>query len=158
LTETHHNDKVVVVIPDLDADGVLPPGIHEASSWDEVTARFGWTAYRQDLLAGLADVLADLRVAGCELVYLDGSFITDKEVPGDYDLCWEMDGVDMQKLNPVLLDVMPPRAAQQARYRGDILPNVREGTSGAPFVEFFQNNKVTGGAKGIVAIRIEELT
>lgn len=68
LTESHNNDKVVVVIPDFDADGVLPPGIHEASSWDEITARFGWTAYRQDLLAGLADVLTDLRVAGCKLV------------------------------------------------------------------------------------------
>lgn len=146
----------MVVLPDLDADGALPPGIH-AASWDEIVERFGWTAHRADLLAGLADLLAVLRTAGCRRAYLDGSFVTDKEVPDDYDLCWEMDGVDINKLDPVVLDVAPPRAAQQARYRGDILPNVIEGSSGAPFVDFFQQNKVTGGSKGIVAINLEEM-
>lgn len=146
----------MVVLPDFDADGALPLGIHVAS-WDEIVERFGWTDHRRDLLAGLADVLAALRVAGCRLAYLDGSFVTDKEVPDDYDLCWEMDGVDLHKLDPTVQDVAPPRAAQQARYRGDILPNVLEGASGAPFVDFFQRNKVTGGFKGIVAINIEEV-
>lgn len=144
------------MLPDFDADGALPLGIHVAS-WDEIVERFGWTDHRMDLLAGLADVLAALRVAGCRLAYLDGSFVTDKEVPGDYDLCWEMNGVDLQKLDPIVQDVAPPRAAQQARYRGDILPNVLEGSSRAPFLDFFQRNKVTGGSKGIVAINIEEV-
>jgi len=156
LTGAHHNDNVVVVLPDFDGDGALPLGIHVAS-WDEIVERFGWTAHRMDLLAGLSDVLAALSSAGCRLAYLDGSFVTDKEVPGDYDLCWEMDGVDMHKLDPIVLDVAPPRAAQQARYRGDILPNVLEGSSGAPFVDFFRQNKITGGSKGIVAINIEEV-
>jgi uncharacterized protein DUF6932 len=146
----------VAVLPDFDGNGALPLGIHTAS-WEEIVARFGWTSHRMDLLAGLADVLAALGSAGCRLAYLDGSFVTDKEVPGDYDLCWEMDGVDLYKLDPIVQDVAPPRAAQQARFRGDILPNVREGNSGAPFVEFFQRNKVTGGSKGIVAINIEEV-
>jgi hypothetical protein len=144
------------VLPNFDADGALPQGIYVAS-WDEIVERFGWTDHRMDLLAGLADVLVALRVAGCRLAYLDGSFVTDKEVPGDYDLCWEMDGVDLHKLDPIVQDVASPRAAQQARYRGDILPNVREGSSGAPFVDFFQRNKVTGGSKGIVAINIKEV-
>jgi len=157
LTFPHHNDNVVVMLPDFDSSGALPQGIHDAS-WDEIVARFGWTEYRRELLAGLRDVLGDLQLAGCRRAYLDGSFITDREVPGDYDLCWEMDGVSMKKLHPVLHDVDPPRAAQQARYRGDILPNVVEGQTGAPFVDFFQRNKVTGGVKGIVAINIEELT
>lgn len=156
MTKVHHNDNVVAVLPDFDADGALPLGIHVAS-WDEIVERFGWSDHRMDLLAGLADLLANLRAAGCRLVYLDGSFVTDKEVPGDYDLCWEMDGADLRKVDPIVLDVAPPRAAQQARYRGDILPNVHEGSTGAPFVDFFQRNKVTGGSKGIVAINIEEV-
>jgi hypothetical protein len=120
-------------------------------------AAFGGTTHRAELLAGLVDVLRDLQRAGCRTAYLDGSFVTDKDVPGDYDLCWEMDAVDLNKLHPVILDVDWPRAAQKARYRGDILPNVTEGASGAPFVDFFQQNKVTGGVKGIVHINLEEL-
>lgn len=145
-----------MTLPDLDGDGALPEGIHVAT-WTEVVERFGGTTHRAELLAGLLDVLRDLQQAGCRRIYLDGSFVTDKEPPGDYDLCWELDQVDLSKLPPVILDVDFPRAAQKARYRGDILPNVVEGTSGAPFVEFFQNNKITGGKKGIVAIDLEEL-
>jgi len=144
-----------MALPDLDDDGVLPPGVHVAS-WDEVVERFGGTAHRAELLAGLLAVLRDLQQAGCRRIYLNGSFVTDKEPPGDYDLCWELDQVDFTKLPPLVLDVDFPRAAQKARYRGDILPNVVEGSSGAPFVEFFQRNKVTGGVKGIVAINLEE--
>jgi hypothetical protein len=155
-TVTPQRYRCGVSLPDLDADGALPPGIHTAT-WDEVLACFGGTTHREELLAGLLDVLRDLQRAGCRLAYLDGSFVTDKEVPGDYDLCWDMDSVDLNKLHPVILDVDAPRAAQKARYRGDILPNVVEGSSGAPFVEFFQRNKVTGGVKGIVAINLEEL-
>ena len=145
-----------MTLPDLGTDGVLPPGIHVAT-WDEITAAFGRTVHRAELLAGLLDVLRDLKRAGCHTAYLDGSFVTDKGVPGDYDLCWEMDTVDLNKLHPVILDVLPPRAAQKARYRGDILPNVTEAASGAPFLDFFQNNRVSGGVKGIVAINLEEL-
>jgi hypothetical protein len=146
----------VVVLPALGDDGGLPEGIHVAS-WDEIVGLFGKTDHRRDLLAGLADLLVNLRDAGCRLAYLDGSFVTDKEVPNDYDLCWEMDAVDLTKLDSIVLDVAPPRAAQHARYRGDILPNVVEANSGAPFVDFFQQNKITGGIKGIVAIRVEEV-
>jgi hypothetical protein len=145
-----------VALPDLDDDGVLPPGIHVAS-WEEVVEKFGGTAYRAELLAGLLEVLRHLRQAGCRRIYLDGSFVTAKEHPADYDLCWDLDHVDLAKLPPVVLDVSFPRVAQKARYHGDILPNVIERSSGAPFVEFFQRNKVTGGMKGIVAIDLEEL-
>jgi hypothetical protein len=146
----------VVVLPDLDADGALPPGIHPAA-WAEVVALFGQTVHRRELLDGLSDALDDLEAAGCGLVYLDGSIVTDKDVPGDFDLCWETAGVDLRKLDPVFFDLAPPRAAQQARYRGDILPNVRESNSGMPFVDFFQNNKTTGKRKGIVSIKVDEV-
>jgi hypothetical protein len=147
----------VVVLPQLNGDGVLPRGIHEAK-WDDIVARFGGTVHRRELLSGLWAALHDLRAAGCGRAYLDGSFVTDRDIPNDYDLCWDMAGVDFASLNPVLLDVRPPRAAQQARYRGDILPNIVETSSGAPFVDFFQTNKLTGGTKGIVAINLKELT
>ncbi len=145
----------MVVVPDFDADGALPPGIHEAT-WAEIVDRFGGSVHRDEQLAGLNRALRELKAADCRRAFLDGSFVTDKEVPNDYDLCWDMDGVSLAKLDPVFHDVLPPRAAQQAKYRGDLLPNVTEANSGQPFVDFFQQNKVTGNAKGIVAINLEE--
>ena len=37
------------------------------------------------------------------MVYVDGSFVTEKETPGDFDACWEMDGIDPIKLDPIFL-------------------------------------------------------
>lgn len=96
--------------------------------------------------------LLELARAGCRAAYVDGSFVTGKAIPGDYDLCWEIDHVDLQLLDPIFRDIAPPRAAQKAKYLGDLLPNVVERGSGMLFVDFFQNNLNSGGKKGIAAL------
>ena len=90
------------MIPQFDADGLLPPGIHQAT-WDEVAGTFGNTPWRRRLLDGLEMAIDDLRQAGCRTVYIDGSFVTDKEVPNDFDACWDEEGVAPELLDPVLL-------------------------------------------------------
>ena len=90
------------------------------------------------------------------MVYIDGSFITDKEVPGDYDLCWSIDSVVPEKLNPLLLDFSPDgRTKMKDHYKGDLFPaEVPEGVSGKTFLDFFQKDKNTGEPKGIVSLEI----
>src|SRR5262245_25178541 len=97
----------------------LRPGIHEAT-WDELVARFGHTARRRRLLAGLRRAIDDLRQAGCRRVYIDGSIVTRKRAPGDFDGCWDADGVDPDRLDPVLLDFTDIRAAQKAKFGGEL--------------------------------------
>ncbi|MYC08219.1 MAG: helix-turn-helix domain-containing protein [Chloroflexi bacterium] len=62
--------------------------------------------------------LENLRDAGCQTAYIDGSFGTDKEHPNDYDACWEEAGVDPYLLDPVLLTFDLGRATQKAKYLG----------------------------------------
>ena len=45
--------------------------------------------------------MRDLRAAGCKRAYIDGSFITTKEHPGDFDACWDLDGVDFDVIDEV---------------------------------------------------------
>jgi hypothetical protein len=52
-----------------------------------------------------------------------------------------------------LLDVSDGRAAQKARFGGELFPNVVEAESGLEFAEFFRNERDTG-RKGIVVLRI----
>jgi hypothetical protein len=143
------------MIPEFEG-GVLPPGVHQAS-WQEVEERLGWNPTRQTLLLGLKALLEELARAGCSRVWLDGSFVTDKLHPGDFDLVWDPNGVDLGELDQVLQDLDPPREAQKRRYGGDILPNVVEEGSGMPFLEFFQQDSVTGQVRGIVELRLEDL-
>lgn len=98
-----HNDKVVLMVPALQPDGNLPAGIHWAE-WAEFEARFGQTAYRRSILAGLRQGIEQLKAAGCEAVYVDGSFVTAKPQPGDFDACWDVTNVNPSVLDPVFLD------------------------------------------------------
>ncbi|MCX7782613.1 MAG: hypothetical protein N2318_03095 [Meiothermus sp.] len=143
------------MLPKFNEDGDLPPGLHSAT-WQEVRATFGWNQRRSDLLDGLEAALKVLKQAGCKWAYLNGSFVTAKEEPGDFDVCWEPDGVDYDKLDPVLLDFSNKRSAQKAKYGGELFPATADATGdGTPFIEFFQSAR-GGGRKGIVAINLKE--
>ena len=78
--------------------GRLPPGEHVAD-WNEVVERFGWNERRRRLIDGLADAVVALAQAGCTRVWLNGSFVTTKDEPGDFDACWDQAGVDYDLLD-----------------------------------------------------------
>jgi hypothetical protein len=145
------------VIPPFDKRGNLPPGIHEAD-WDELETRFNGTARRVELLAGLREALVALRDAGCRTAYIDGSFVTAREEPDDFDGCWDAMGVDASLLDPVLLDFAHPRTAQKERFGGELFPAAApaDPKSGALFLDFFQRDR-DGERKGIVRIDLEGL-
>ena len=121
--------------------------------WDEVAATFDNTPWLRRLLDRLEIAIDSLRQAGCRTVYIDGSFVTSKEVLNDCDACWEEDGVAPELLDPVLPQFDAGRAAQKARYLGELSPASLGATvEGMSFLEFFQTDRETGGSKGIVAV------
>lgn len=132
------------------ATGYLPPGIH-AAVWDEIVARYGYSAHRLSLLAGLKDGLDALRIAGCRRAYLDGSFVTAKTAPGDFDVCWEMAGVQVALLAPALRTFDSLRAAQKTDFKGEFLPAEAFADAYTLFIDFFQRAK-DGTKKGIIAV------
>lgn len=145
------------MIPAFDAGGNLPPGIHPAT-WTEIVDRYDTNSRRRALLDGLLAALRSLRDAGCRVAYIDGSFVTTKDLPRDFDACWEVAGVDADLLDPVLLDFRAGRAAQKLRFRGELFPaDARAARDGASFLAYFQTNRKSGAPKGIVAIDLSDL-
>jgi hypothetical protein len=125
------------LIPEFDSKGLLPKGVHRAN-WQETVNRF--------------DLLRD---AGCRRVYLDGSFVTDREFPNDIDVCWDIDGVNPMSLNSVFFEFENERAAQKARFGAEFFP------AQAPqrlktFLDFFQIDKQTGEPKGIIELLLDD--
>lgn len=132
----------------------LPPGIHRAT-WLECEQRFVWTKRRIELFDGLVEGCALLAHAGCKLVYLDGSFATDKPEPGDFDVCWDARGVNAALLDPVFLDFSNEREAQKLRFGGEFFPTHFAATPGGiTYLEFFQRVKYTTIPKGIVELEL----
>ena len=139
------------MIPQRDSStGHLPPGVYHAE-WYEVAGSFGGNTHRARLTDGLLAACRNLAGAGCGELLLDGSFVTAKVLPGDYDGAWEPSGVDPNRLDPVLLDFTNRRAAMKAKYLGDLFPASFQAAPGVVYRDFFKTDR-NGVEKGVVMI------
>lgn len=135
--------------------GYLPVGVHHAP-WSEVAPRFTANGHRKRLLGGLLAALQNLARAGCRSVLLDGSFVSRKELPEDYDGAWDTLGVDPYRLDPVLLDFSNGRAAMKSKYLGELFPATAAAAPGVLYRDFFLKDR-NGVPKGVVNIDLGSL-
>jgi hypothetical protein len=144
------------LIPEFEDNGLLPPGIHW-STIDEVKSRLCFSQRRIELVEGLERALASLKSSGCETVYIDGSFSTNKTNPGDIDVCWDTKNVDVYnllKIEPVFFDLSRGRAAQKAKFGCEFFAaNSIAKTPNTCFLDFFQEDR-NGMPKGIIGLKI----
>jgi hypothetical protein len=141
-------------LPDA-STGYLRQGVHK-TTWDEVGPRFGRNSHRSRLIAGLLAALQNLAGAGCRIILLDGSFVTEKELPEDYDGAWDIGGVDPALLDPVLLDFRNGRAAMKSKYLGELFPATAVAAPGVLYRDFFMKDR-NGVPKGVVEIHLGSL-
>lgn len=133
---------------------VLPEGIH-ISDFAAVGAVFASNPPRKSLFGGLLAASQNLLGAGCQRIYLDGSFVTGKPIPGDYDVCWDPRGVNRKLLDPAFLVFDHQRKVQKEKFKGEFFPSsARADNVGRTFLDFFQIEKSTGCKKGIVQIEL----
>ena len=146
------------MIPEFDENGNLPPGVHWAE-WEEFVDRFGTTPRRLRMIDGLKMAMEQLKSAGCPTIFIDGSFVTNKQNHGDFDVCWEDNGVDINYLKsiaPTLYNFALRRAEQKSKYKGEIFPsNYPANDTGTAYIEFFQFDTRTNTLKGIIAIDLQ---
>ena len=135
--------------------GYLPPGVHSAG-WGDVDSCFRGNGHRARLMNGLLAACHNLAGTGCRELLLDGSFVTAKTMPGDYDGAWETDGVDIDRLDPVFLNSANGFAAVRAKYLGDLFPASGVAEPGVPFRDFFQTDR-DGVEKGVVLVNLGSL-
>jgi hypothetical protein len=145
-----------VAIPDyIEPTGYLPPGRHQAT-WDELTNRFTWNPHRQALTAMLLEALQMLRNAGCRTVWVNGSYTTDKDQPGDVDVLYDAWGVRPRNLHPLFRDESKAtRADRRKIFGGDYRPIYDNEIDGALLL-FFQTDR-SDIPKGIIELALTTL-
>ena len=143
------------MIPEFDENGNLPPGVHFCDDWEEFKERFGYTPKRTQMILSMEDAIASLKAAGCRTFYINGSFVTSETKPNDFDACWDPDAVDidyLKKNSPTLLNFANKRAAQKAKYKGELFRSDQPlDDQGKTSFDFFQGDR-RHNRKGIVAI------
>ena len=98
--------------------------------------------------------MKQLKAAGCRTIYINGSFVTNKTYPNDFDACYDRDDIDFDylRINSPRLFNYSDRAAQKSMYRGEIfLSEQPVGNYHETSIEFFQRDR-NKNKKGIVAI------
>ena len=147
------------MIPQFTDEGLLPPGVHE-TDLEGLKEKMGWSRKRRELLERLEEALELMASCGVVRVYLDGSFVTDKDRPKDidgcYDLAEEVSADDLGRLAPIFPPNLSNRAENKRRFGVDFFPAAAtELGSGQPFLEFFQTDR-EGRERGVLSVELRE--
>ncbi len=131
-------------IPDLDARGLLPPGLY-ACSLEELRARFGvfaGTDRRVRLFERLAAYVVEARSTGLvRALVVDGSFITAKPEPGDVDLVVVLlEGIEGLELKPFAYNALSRKRVAK-RYAFDAVVAPDGSTAYREYLAFFAQVK-----------------
>jgi hypothetical protein len=124
-------------------------------AWGPFVAKFGWSSRRRFLLGGMRRALLNLRSAGCAAAVIDGSFVSAKDEPADYDMAFDPAGMNGALIDPVLRRHDDFRKAMKAKYFGDVFPwgAVACPTTRAVYRDFFQRDR-SGVAKGVILLDV----
>ena len=138
-----------VVKMNFNNDGILDPGKHKMT-WKEFYGFFSFSERRKELLEGLGKVVNILREIGVTRIYIDGSFVTNKLEPDDWDACFESSV-------PVSNNLKYPfknGKAQKKLYKGHVFDAQWEADEfGTKYLEYFQQMKENSAIKkGIVEL------
>lgn len=152
------------MISSFDAEGDLPPGIHQAT-WAEFKncfCRFARSSRRLRLCQKIEQLVVAARASSIvERLIFGGSFVTATEEPNDFDVVVIFHAaVDVTVLRPYQLDLVDGARARR-RFKGDVFP-ARSGTpqvehsrdGAAKLLAFFQHTRL-GKAIGVVEVLLE---
>jgi hypothetical protein len=117
-------------------------------------SRFAYNSQRRFICGGLGVATDLLRRSGCKAIYLNGSFVTSKDEPGDFDACWDTAGVNEAQLHPIFLEFDNECEAQKLKFWGEFFPVNFAIEGGTSLLEIFQKEKFTGKPKGLLAINL----
>jgi hypothetical protein len=130
----------LMAIPMLNDFGLLPEGIHDCAA-PEVVASFCANAAREAVWQGFQGFL---RWAGTKpgpvAIYMDGSFVTDKEIPGDIDVAVDITGCSLPDQNEWIVAFHREHDRVKREFRTDFYPYI--GEQGHNFRAFFQYVRV----------------
>jgi hypothetical protein len=142
------------MVPNFNSDGLLPEGIYDCTL-EEFEKRFTNYFDRRKLYEkGIIPLMADLRAIACKSLYLDGSYVTNKIIPNDFDACWDNRGLNLAEVKQKFPFLWNPIFSKK-KYGGDVFPAfIKETRSGILFIDFFQTHKMTGLKKGIIKLNL----
>jgi len=144
------------LIPNFLPNGFLPEGIHEAT-FAEVQQKLGFSRKREQLLNKMKYLIEICQLMGCDVIYLDGSFVSAKIAPNDYDACWDCTKNKKQVMSKVCESYLNADSeTQKDFFGGEIYPAFAKAplNEDISILTYFQRVQFCNEHKGIIKIRL----
>lgn len=121
----------------------------------ELEKHFGYNPKRKKLTQNLFSVAETLADFGCNEMYVDGSFATKKEIPGDIDVCFDVTHADLNLLYKQYPDFFTSEGRRKVLDSlGVHLFFVSD--ANREIIEYFKQDK-NDNPKGIIKISLKKL-
>lgn len=135
-----------MAIPAFGQHGLLPAGVHSCTL-DEIDAMLCWNAHRQKMWQA-ARAFIEVTLVAVDLsnpILIDGSFVRDKAMPADIDVCVNMDN----EPQPVLAELMRMRLLDGGKIKEQygIDFNVRHSSLPYDLASYFQYAGIKAAAE-----------
>jgi pimeloyl-ACP methyl ester carboxylesterase len=135
-------------IPEFTALGLLPPGLHEATI-TELNERFGFSDQRRRAIDSIRNLYALMSYSKATGILLGGSFLTNREFPGDIDIVviFKRDAdIPAESLSLDTADAMPIDLFFGSTDRPDVI---------GMFVSMFSRTRI-GESAGLLLLTIKQ--
>lgn len=144
----------IVMIANFNTEGYLPEGIHECTL-QELEERFTFNLKRKKLFEGLSRLIHKLGSIHCKVIYIDGSFVSEKQLPSDVDVCFECAEENWEFAVLMVGDFWKDQESFQRDYNCNVFPsNLFIEGGKLYYLDFFQRIKNTNIPKGILKIKL----
>lgn len=152
-----------MAIPPFNEKGLLPEGIYPCTL-EEAQERFATSEHRTNLWSQLTQVIGIMKEAKLSgILLIDGSYVTDKTVPGDIDTILDVSNEPLNSQVKALVFKVQNGQALKEHFHVDWWVNMPAGNqnlnipSGNDFSVFFQYARASekipvGTKKGILRI------
>jgi hypothetical protein len=124
-------------------------------SYKEFTHYFGTNTRRMDQITNALQFFRIFHTCGCQTVYVDGSFVSKKRYPEDIDLCFDVTGVDIEKIEEVFPEFFDRNKIGKIR-RDKLCHIFTFSTSDTDLFNMLQYDR-DGNLKGFVKLNLKDL-
>lgn len=145
------------MIPEFQQNGFLEEGIYE-TSFSEMEEKLGFSRKRRKLLSAMKTLITYCKYLQCDVLYIDGSFVSTKISPADYDACWDTTATDKEPIMNAVeqSSLNSDSESQKEEFGGEIYPAFVKAplNHGMTILEYFQTIKDGEGKKGIIKLKL----
>jgi hypothetical protein len=132
--------------------------LHETISltYEEFVQHFGTNQQRMEQIQNSLPYFRIFHSCGCRIVYVDGSFVSKKKYPEDIDICFDITGIQEEKIIrvfPKFLDVN-----ERGRIRRDQKCHIFTFTQEDTELFDLLNIDRDDNSKGLVILDLNEIT